>query len=63
MADLSNSAGQFFVHYLIFGLMSFCGASLGLFLGSVIMDEKDVPAVIPLFLLPMITYSGFFKNR
>lgn len=63
MVDLSNSGGQFFLHCLNFGLMSFCGASLGLLLGSVILDEKDVPAVIPIFLLPMITFSGFFKNR
>ncbi len=51
------------MHCLIFGLMSFCGASLGLLLGSVITDEKDVSTVLPVFLLPMIVFSGFFKNR
>jgi ABC-type multidrug transport system permease subunit len=63
MVDLANSGGQFFLHWLGFCLMSFCGASLGLFLGSVVMDEKDVAAIIPIILLPMITFSGFFKNR
>jgi hypothetical protein len=43
--------------------MSFCGVSLGLFLGSVVMDEKDLAAVIPVIHLLMITFSGFFKNR
>ena len=38
MVDLSNTGGQFFLHCLNFGLMSFCGASLGLLLGSVILD-------------------------
>lgn len=63
MADLSHSGGQFFLHSLNFALMSFCGASLGLLLGSVILDEKDVPPLISIFLLPMICFSGFFKNR
>ncbi len=63
MVDLSNTGEQFFVHCLNFALMSFCGASLGLLLGSVITDEKDVSAILPVFLLPMITFSGFFKNR
>jgi ABC-type multidrug transport system permease subunit len=63
MVDLANTGGQFFLHWIVFCLMSFCGASLGLFLGSIILDEKDVPAVVPIILLPMITFSGFFKNR
>lgn len=63
MVGLSNTGGQFFLHCLNFALMSFCGASLGLLVGSVILDEKDVAAIIPIFLLPMITFSGFFKNR
>ena len=63
MVGLAPTSGQFFLHWLVFCVMSFCGASLGLFLGSVVMDEKDVAAVIPVILLPMITFSGFFKNR
>lgn len=63
MVDLAGTSGQFFVHWLGFCFMSFCGASLGLFLGSVVMDEKDVAAIVPIFILPMITFSGFFKNR
>ncbi len=63
MIGLGLTAEQFFVHYLISVLMGLCGSSLGLFLGSVILDEKSVSAVIPLVLLPIILFSGFFKNR
>ena len=63
MVDLGNTGEQFFLHCLIFFLMSFNGASLGLLIGSVILDAKSVSAVIPIILLPVILFSGFFKNR
>jgi len=63
MVDLANTGGQFFIHCLVFFLMSFNGASLGLLLGSVILDEKSVSSVVPIIILPIILFSGFFKNR
>lgn len=63
MIDLSNTAGQFFLHYLTFCLISFTGSSLGLLLGSAILDSKSVSAVMPLILMPVILFSGFYKNR
>lgn len=63
MISCAATPEQFFLHCLICSLMSFCGGSIGLFIGSVIMDWKDIPVVIPIFLLPMIAFSGFFKNR
>jgi hypothetical protein len=43
--------------------MGLNGSSLGLFLGSVILDAKSISAVIPMILLPVTLFSGFFKNR
>ena len=63
MIDMANTAGQFFLHYLVFFLISFCGSSLGLLLGSAILDAKSVSAVVPIITLPIILFSGFFKNR
>jgi ABC-type multidrug transport system permease subunit len=63
MIDMANTAGQFFIHVLVFALMSFNGASIGLLLGSVILDPKSVSAVVPVMLLPLILFSGYFKNR
>jgi hypothetical protein len=63
MIDLSNTAGQFFIHYLIYCLIGFAGSSLGLLLGSVILDSKSVSAVMPIIILPVILFSGFYKNR
>jgi ATP-binding cassette subfamily G (WHITE) protein 2 len=63
LIGLSNTAGQFFLHAFTFFLISFCGASLGLLLGSIILDAKSVSAVVPVVILPFILFSGFFKNR
>lgn len=63
MIDLANTGGQFFLHVLVFILISFNGASLGLLLGSVILDAKSVSSVVPIIILPIILFSGFFKNR
>lgn len=63
MVDLGNTAGQFFLHYFIFCLLGFAGSSLGLLLGSVILDSKSVSAVVPIILLPVVLFSGFYKNR
>lgn len=63
MIGLALTAGQFFLHFLIYLLISFCGSSLGLLLGSVILDAKSVSAVTPVVILPFTLFSGFFKNR
>jgi hypothetical protein len=63
MIDLSNTAGQFFLHFLIYCLIAFSGSSLGMLLGSVILDPKSVSAVMPIVILPVILFSGFYKNR
>ena len=43
--------------------MAFCGNSLGLWIGSIISDEKTASAVINVLILPLIDFAGFFKNR
>jgi ABC-type multidrug transport system permease subunit len=63
MIGLGPTGQQFFSHYLISVLMGLNGSSLGLFLGSVVLDAKSVSAVMPIVLLPVILFSGFFKNR
>lgn len=63
MVDFANTAEQFFIHYLVFALMAFNGASLGLLIGSIVKDPKSVSGVIPLFTMPIILFAGFFKNR
>ena len=59
---LNSTVQQFFIFYLIAYLLAFNGASLGLMLGSMILDQKSVAVVTPIVLLPVILFSGFFKN-
>ena len=63
MIGLAPTGEQFFFHYLTYVLIALNGSSLGLFIGSAILDAKSVSAVIPIVLLPFILFSGFFKNR
>ena len=59
---LSSTVDQFWIYYLVAYLITLNGASLGLMLGSMILDQKSVSAVTPIVLLPVILFSGFFKN-
>jgi ABC-type multidrug transport system permease subunit len=43
-------------------LITFCGNSIGMFLGSIVSDQKSVAAVTPAVIVPFILFSGFFKN-
>lgn len=63
MVGLASTGGQFFIMALVFALMSFNSSALGLLMGSIILDTKSVSAVVPIFLLPIILFAGFFKNK
>jgi ATP-binding cassette subfamily G (WHITE) protein 2 len=63
MVGLGSTAGQFFTFYFSLFLVGFAGSSLGLLLGSVVLDAKSVSSVVPIVILPFILFSGFFKNR
>lgn len=62
MIGLSNTAGQFFTFYLILFLLGFAGSSAGLLLGSIITDPKIVSTLISIVFLPVMVFSGFYKN-
>ena len=59
---LSSTVQQFWIYYLVTYLITLNGSSLGLMIGSIILDQKSVGAVTPCVLLPVILFSGFFKN-
>jgi ABC-type multidrug transport system permease subunit len=63
MIGLANTAGQFFMFYLISFLVSFAGNSMGLLLGCAISDAKLISVLTPVFILPFVLFSGFYKNR
>ena len=62
LVGLSNTSHQFFTTYLVVTLAGLCGNSLGFMIGSVISDAKVVFSAVVLTILPMIIFSGFFKN-
>lgn len=63
MVGLVNTAGQFFIFYFIFFLISFAGNSIGLFLGCAVSDAKMITVLMPVVISPFVLFSGFYKNR
>lgn len=62
MIGLGNTPEQFFTMYLIIFSMSFSATSAGMFLGSLIKDPKLISNLVTMLALPLLTFSGFFKN-
>jgi ABC-type multidrug transport system permease subunit len=63
MAHLAQTVGQFFFFLLTYILLHIAGSSVGILIGSIVQDAKSVSAVVPLVILPLILFSGFFVNR
>lgn len=62
MIGLANTVSQFFFFYLVTVVVSLCGNSLGMFLGSLVNDVKAVSAIAPVIIVPFVIFAGFFKN-
>lgn len=62
MIGLSNTAEQFFTLYVIILVMSFTATSVGMLAGSIIKDAKSAGSIIFFFMVPLLSFSGFFKN-
>ena len=63
MIHLAPTAGQFFLFYFVTFLVSLAGNSFGLLVGSLFSDSKVASGLLPLIVLPLILFSGFYKNR
>ncbi len=57
------SGARFGVFYLIVVVTGFCGSSVGFLLGSIFNDAKVVTVLINISILPLVLFSGFFKQR
>lgn len=56
------TASQFFYFYLIGLLVCHCAASFGYFFSSIFNHEETAVQVAPIFVMPIILFSGFFSN-
>ena len=50
------------VHFIVLTLLGLAGNSVGLMGGSIFKDPKVASGVVPMFIMPMILFSGFFSN-
>lgn len=62
MIGYQNTAEKFGWFALIQVLMDNCGAALGVFVSCLFNDISVALAVMPMFLLPLLIFSGFFVN-
>ena len=50
------------VHFVVITLLGLAGNSVGLMGGCIFKDPKVASGVVPMFIMPMILFSGFFSN-
>ena len=63
MVGLNAEEGGYVVtHLFIAVLMSLCGNSIGLMAGCAFKDVKVATGIVPMVLMPLIIFSGFFAN-
>lgn len=63
MMDLSSTPEQFFLFFFTLFLCGLAGNSFGLLTGSFFSDAKVASGLLPLIVLPLMLFSGFYKNR
>jgi ABC-type multidrug transport system permease subunit len=51
------------INCLIYCLLSLAGNSFGLMGGCMFKDVKVASGVLPMFILPLMLFSGFYQNR
>jgi|JI61114C2RNA_FD_contig_61_1897845_length_1879_multi_4_in_0_out_0_2 hypothetical protein len=63
MIQLHPGASYFFLFLLVSFLCSLAGNSLGFLTGSFFTDAKVAFGMLPMIVLPLMLFSGFYKNR
>jgi ABC-type multidrug transport system permease subunit len=62
MMNLTSTAEQFFIFFFALFLCGLAGNSFGLLVGSFFSDPKVASGIMPLIVLPLMLFSGFYKN-
>lgn len=57
-----NSGGIVVTHIFICILLGLCGNSVGLMAGSMFKDVRTASGMLPMVLMPLILFSGFWAN-
>jgi len=63
MTGLRIEADTFFIFMAIMIIMSFTGVSVGYLVGTLFHDANTAMSMMPLFVVPFMLFSGFYKNR
>lgn len=63
MIGLRSGVGYFFMFNFITLLANLAGNAYGFLMGSFFNDAKVATGVLPMVVLPLMIFSGFFKNR
>lgn len=64
MTGLNDSkASNFFTFFLVLFVLALTGNSVGLLAGCAFPEQKATPGIMPMILMPLMLFSGFFSNR
>eukprot|EP00127_Corallochytrium_limacisporum_P002802 Clim_evm15s141 gene=Clim_evmTU15s141 len=62
MIGYQADAGKFFIYTLTLILLANAGGAIGIFAGCAFSDLAVANAILPLIILPLMIFSGFFVN-
>ena len=62
MIGLQNTAGHFFIFFLVNWLVSMVAASMGVFLGSAFPNAEVAVSLAPMAIIPLMLFGGFYVN-
>ena len=60
MVGLSMSGNQFGIFVAVLGILSVCGAGLGIVVGTIAKDIQEAQGLVIPILMPLMLFSGFF---
>ncbi|CAK84666.1 unnamed protein product (macronuclear) [Paramecium tetraurelia] len=64
MIDLNDqTASIVIINILVCILLGLSGNSMGLMVGSMLSDARNASGIIPVVLMPLIAFSGFYANQ
>ena len=50
-------------HILVYILLALAGHSVGLMAGCMFKDVKTASGLLPMILMPLVLFSGFYSNQ
>jgi len=62
LVGFQTSGSRFIIYAILLTVLENCGAAIGIMVACVFQDIAVALAVVPVFILPLMIFSGYFAN-